>query len=178
MFREASIQVTNAIPKQTRQEHGIFFTPKNIRDSIFKVLGDEHFPTILEPSCGSGEFVLDAREKWPSSQITCIDKHVNTIPEALDIDFMDFPKSEKFHLIIGNPPFYILKGTKTNIFVEIVKKCILDHLHDNGTLAFVLPKSIMNSYPECRQVIIDNLDLIHIENFDDSNNFMGRNNQF
>jgi adenine-specific DNA-methyltransferase len=75
-------------------------------------------------------------------------------------------------LIIGNPPFYILKGTKTNIFVEIVKKCILDHLHDNGTLAFVLPKSIMNSYPECRQTIINNLDLVHVQDFNDSS-FMG-----
>jgi len=172
MFRESSISVTKSIPKQTRQAHGIFFTPKNIRDAIFKVLGDGPFPTILEPSCGSGEFVLDAREKWPESQITCIDKYVNTIPEALDIDFMEFPKSKKFHLIIGNPPFYILPGTKTNIFAEFVKKCILDHLLEDGTIAFVLPKSIMNSYPECRQIIIKHLDLVHVENFDDSH-FMG-----
>lgn len=173
MFRNESVQITQSISKDIRQNRGIFFTPKDIRDAIFKVIKPlGPFQDILEPSCGSGEFVLDAKSHWTSSDITHIDKYVHTMPQTLDIDFMDFSGTKKFHLILGNPPFYILPKSKINIFSEFVKKCILHHLHDDGILAFVLPKSIMNSYPECRQIIIQHLDLIHVQNFDTSN-FIG-----
>ena len=76
-FREASKKFNASLSKETRSEQGIFFTPKKARDVLFAKLADLQINPrrILEPSFGSGEFVLDARQIYPDSHIFGVEKN-------------------------------------------------------------------------------------------------------
>ena len=60
-FSETSKTFNQTLDKETRQSHGIFFTPKSARDRVFQILdANKVVPkTIIEPSFGSGEFIDD-----------------------------------------------------------------------------------------------------------------------
>lgn len=158
-FREASVTLTQALSKDTKQAHGIFFTPKTERDALFKVL-DAHKvrPTsILEPSFGSGEFLYDLCEKYPKARVTGVELNTDLfnackLPHALNMDFLEY--KGKHDLIIGNPPYFVIpKDERTtlcqtgrpNMFVQFLYKAIEENLTDTGYLAFVLPTSLYNS---------------------------------
>ena len=70
-FRESSKKFNEELCKETRQQHGIFFTPKTARERLFQILDNQKVsPTsILEPSFGSGEFLDDLYEKYPDAEI-------------------------------------------------------------------------------------------------------------
>ena len=87
---------------------------------------------------------------------------------------MEFKK--KYDLIIGNPPFYVMKKNekkynkyehyytgRPNIFVLFIAKS-LELLENNGILAFVLPKNFMNClyYDNLRKHISTNYKIIDI----------------
>ena len=157
-FRDSSIELTRSLPKDTKQEQGIFFTPKEARDVVFAIL-DAHKvkpKNILEPSFGSGEFIEDAYAKYPRAKITGIELN-STLFQSLDRpnlynqDFRTYVG--KHDLILGNPPYFVMdKSEETakcqtgrpNIFVQFVYKAVTEHLTKGGYLAFVLPNSFFN----------------------------------
>jgi type I restriction-modification system DNA methylase subunit len=187
-FRQPSLQFNTSIDKDDRKEQGIFFTPKNIRTRLFEVLA-RHATTvtnILEPSFGSGEFVLDATERYPQAEIVGVEKHSQMCNAAMttmagrtmitlrNLDFLDFP-NQKFDLVIGNPPYFVTKAKnpacmtgRGNIFVQFIYKCLTDNLLPNGLLAFVIPTSFYNCsyYQPCRDYIIKHTTILHLENLD------------
>ena len=59
MFSELSITITKKLSKEEKKQGGIFFTPKSIvKKLVEKVLQvKQEFNFVLEPSCGSGEFL-------------------------------------------------------------------------------------------------------------------------
>ena len=75
------------------------------------------------------------------------DSRVNLLKE----DFLDYNPTEQFDLIVGNPPFFVMKkhevdeqyypffDCRPNIFLLFIIKS-LNHLKTNGILSFVLPK--------------------------------------
>jgi hypothetical protein len=157
-FRQSSIELTQSLTKEEKQATGIFFTPKADRDALFQIL-DQHnvVPTsILEPSCGSGEFLEDAYAKYPSALITGVELNERltrsiTRPNILTQDFLTY--QGKHDLILGNPPYFVIQKSaetakcqtgRPNIFVQFLYKCLHDHLTENGVLAFVLPTSLFN----------------------------------
>lgn len=157
-FREVSVQLTSSLSKEEKQSQGIFFTPKEARDAVFAIL-DKHKirPTcVLEPSCGSGEFIEDLYEKYPTATIVGVELNTQLADSIQrshihNLDFMDYRGSHD--LIVGNPPYVVIpKSEETlkcqtgrpNLFVQFIYKSIEDHLTDNGILAFVLPTSFFN----------------------------------
>ena len=76
-FRENSVKFHESLTKETRQEQGIFFTPKKARDLLFEKLRDFGVAprVILEPSFGSGEFLADMRGLYPAATIHAVEKN-------------------------------------------------------------------------------------------------------
>jgi hypothetical protein len=187
-FSELSIQLNNELNKTERQENGIFFTPRLARELIFTKINIAPL-TILEPSCGSGEFIQDCLTRYPKAIITGIEKHgtiysgliksdlyTNNIKKVrvINSDFLT-ANLGKYDLIIGNPPYFVTKDKnplcmtgRGNIFVQFIYKCLTEHLKPDGILAFVLPTSFYNCsyYSPCRNYIRNNCSILHVENID------------
>jgi tRNA1(Val) A37 N6-methylase TrmN6 len=211
-FDELSRKLTKSISKKTKKESGIFFTPPITVSSTLEKL-EIYFTnkkniikTILEPSCGSCEFIKAINEKYPTVNITGIEFN-KTIYEAikekydkenislLNENFLTYSTQTLFDLIIGNPPYFIIKKMKEekkeedkqleankydikynewfdgrpNIFIIFILKS-MDLLKDNGILCFVLPKSFINClyYNKTRQRIYDHNEILDITECDDT----------
>lgn len=181
-FRDASKTFNETLNKETRQKHGIFFTPKTARDRIFQILDNHKVnpKSILEPSFGSGEFLDDVFEKYPDADVFGVELNTdmyNAYPIKVNMEntsFLDY-SAEPVDLIIGNPPYFSVKeknpecmNGKGNIYILFLYKCLTEHLNPNGVLAFVLPTSLYNSsyYEPCRKYIAEKTTILAVEDLD------------
>jgi type I restriction-modification system DNA methylase subunit len=129
-YSELSLKLTDRISKKEKKENGIYFTPlttihKNI-ETLTKYMST--VKTILEPSCGSCEYIIELRKKFPSTpfRITGIELNRTIYDEVcgmvenednsesnatslklINDDFINWKTDDKFDLIIGNPPYYV-----------------------------------------------------------------------
>lgn len=71
-FLDTSSSVQKQLGMKYRAKNGIFFTPKPLRDIVFEHISTKP-TTILEPSCGSGEFLVDCHERYPGAVITGVE---------------------------------------------------------------------------------------------------------
>ena len=90
-------------------------------------------------------------------------------------------KNIKFDLIIGNPPFFVMKSKdvdtqfnnfydgRPNIFILFIILS-LKLLNNNGILSFILPKNFLNCiyYDKTRQLINNNYKIIDISECEDN----------
>ena len=169
-FREPSVKFHTSISKEDRQDQGIFFTPKKVRDLLFEELAKLGVKPkkILEPSFGTGEFLLDAKRIYPQAEIHGVEKNADLFNSLklpgttlVNADFMDW--NGIVDLVLGNPPFFVMDAGKSNkekkifkqkyaecmtggrnIYVAFLHKCLKEHLTDDGYLAFILPTSLFN----------------------------------
>jgi len=191
-YSQLSKDITKQLTKKEKKNNGIYFTPpstvlKNIR--YLKKL-NMNFERILEPSCGTGEFLNALSSQLPESSIVAVEKNTtiydslqNQSPERIQIyndDFITRNIDDKFNLIIGNPPYFVLKKKdvpsiyndyytgRPNIFIIFIIKS-LSLLAEDGILSFVLPKSFTNClyYDNTRKFINENYIILNIENCDD-----------
>ncbi len=156
MLSQYSVETTKAFTKEHKSKHGIYFTPKSVRDLVWEHINIT--PTnILEPSAGSGEFFDDCLERFPGATVTGVelDAGMAQAKGFVNQDFLEWKSDISFDLIIGNPPFVqrnkghasdknIVSG-RSNLYVEFIYKSLTQHLAPGGTLAFVIPASIGNS---------------------------------
>jgi hypothetical protein len=181
-FRDVSIELTNSLTKETKQAHGIFFTPKEARDVVFQVLDSNGVKpkSILEPSFGSGEFIEDAYVKYPRAKITGVELNPTLFasldrPNLHNIDFLTY--SGKHDLILGNPPYFVIpKSDETvkcqtgrpNLFIQFLYKAIHEHLNANGYLGFVLPTSLYNClyYEPMRRYLFEHTTILAVKPLD------------
>jgi len=89
-FRPHSIDLTQNLSSAVKKKEGIFFTPKHCRqlliDFIFKQFRIDNHTTLLEPSLGSGEFILDIQEQYPElKHITGVEKNEEIYNNVKDI---------------------------------------------------------------------------------------------
>ena len=182
-FSDISKKLSSSLSKETRKKEGIFFTPKNVRAKIIDALDSYGIEPqrILEPSCGSGEFLEDVQKY--NAEVVAVEYNKKIYDEIKSkyedkmtlkcMDFMEFKDDEKFDLIIGNPPYFVTtqkdKNCMTgrgNIFVMFIYKCLTRHLKEGGVLAFVLPTSFYNCkyYEPCRRYIYEHTTVFHLEN--------------
>jgi len=107
---------------------------------------------VLEPSAGDGAFAAKIRDCVAIE----LDQRVAP-PNALVMDFFDYPVSEKFDTIIGNPPYVrhqdILAETherlasplfdgRSNLYLYFIEKCVR-HLNHRGELIFITPRDFI-----------------------------------
>ena len=189
-FSDISKSLTNSITKAEKKTQGIFFTPpETVINMINKVKSlKSSLESILEPSCGSGEFIDYLTKYFTDSKITAIElnnmifesiknKQSNNI-NLLNEDFIKYTDQNKYDLIIGNPPFYVMKkheapndyhqyfDGRPNIFLLFVIKS-LKILKSDGILSFVLPRNFINClyYDKTRQFIDKNFKIHFINIF-------------
>ncbi|ADG72845.1 HsdM family class I SAM-dependent methyltransferase [Brachyspira murdochii] len=185
---------------EKRKRLGQYFTPKSIRELLLKKLisisDKKDNVKILDPACGSGEFILSFKEYFNNphlygfeideSLVSISKKLINNADiKCIDTLKIDIEKSIKYDYVIGNPPYFEFKPDKetkkkysdiisgrVNIF-SIFIKLGLELLEDGGYLAYVVPPSMNNGafFSKLREYIINNSSVEYLHIVEGSDNF-------
>jgi tRNA1(Val) A37 N6-methylase TrmN6 len=195
-FSKLSQDLTKSLSLDDKKNNGIYFTPQNIvKLTIDNILDYKNsILTILEPSCGSCEFIQFIDNTFTNKSINCIElnktifdnikdiKLINNKINLINTNYLDYNDDILYDLIIGNPPYYVMNKKnvdkkyskyyegRPNIFILFIIHS-LNKLNDNGILSFILPKNFMNClyYNKLRNYIYKNYKIINIIDCSDSN---------
>lgn len=197
-YSSISQKLNKNISLKDKKQDGIFFTPITTIKENIKFLQPymKDIEYILEPSCGSCEYIMELNRYGKKFHITGVEYN-KTIYESIkelatdnvslyNTDFLRFEVEQKYDLIIGNPPYFVLKKTnvepryhdffdgRPNIFILFILKS-LKLLNPNGILSFVLPRNFLNCayYDKTRKYLSEHYTLLNIMNCNDS--FMDTN---
>ena len=131
-FSSLSLELTKELSLKSKKDNGIYFTPKSIIKKtidIIKSIPDYtdtiKFKTILEPSCGSCEFIKYITQEFTNKKlsITAIEfndiiyqkisklnfvENTNNTIEFINKDYMTYNNEKMYDLIIGNPPYFVM----------------------------------------------------------------------
>lgn len=163
---------------------GQVFTPQSIVAQMLTLKCNDG--RVLEPSCGNGAFFHEIPN--------CIGIEIDTnhCPiGALNMDFFDYPITEKFDTIIGNPPYVryqdISSETKkklksglfderSNLYLFFIEKCI-NHLTEHGELIFITPRDFLKATSSIKlnKFIFENGTITDIIELGDKSIFKGFN---
>jgi tRNA1(Val) A37 N6-methylase TrmN6 len=166
-YSNISKELTTKLSKITKQTGGIYFTPPSIILDNIKLLEPyiQSINNVLEPSCGSCEYINALTKKYNHLNITGIELN-KTIYDSIkefetsnvklyNEDYLKYESMECYDLIIGNPPYFVMKKEtvqksyykyfegRPNIFILFIIKSIT-LLKENGIISFVLPKNFLN----------------------------------
>ncbi len=194
-YSDLSHNLTKCITKKEKRDYGIFFTPPQTIKKNLKFLQPfmKNFKKILEPSCGSCEYIIQLNDLFQGEDVDITGIEFNThIYNSIDhfssvrtkiynADFLLFDDAKKYDLIIGNPPYFVMKkkdihkrfhrffNGRPNIFIIFILKS-LELLENDGILSFILPTSFLNClfYDETRKYISQNYTILNIYYNDDS----------
>lgn len=116
-----------------RHEHDAYMTPRPVCDALLEKLG-LHVDKVLEPCCGTGNWVRAYKAYCPSADIfsadiqdkyVCHESVAHFTGDVLTLSGL----SPNFDLVLGNPPY-----KHAEAFVEKGMAC----LRPSGHLAFLL----------------------------------------
>ena len=197
-YTKESIDYLNNADLKKRKNLGQYFTPKSIRELLLSKLPKKDNAYILDPACGSGEFLLSCEKYFKNPNLNGfeIDKNLVSIASKLiknsnikNIDALNIDIKNKYDYVIGNPPYFeirlneklkskhfeIIKG-RVNIFSLFIK-IGLEALKDEGYLAYVVPPSMNNGayFSKLREYIIKNASLEYLHIIDGADNFHSAN---
>jgi len=201
-YSELTITVTSQLSKSEKKDYGIFITPKviitKLFDSALQYISNENMniKRILEPSCGTCEIINYCDSLYDNVEIDGIeynDKIFNSIQNLtfknkvnlINKNFMEYNSAEEYDFIVGNPPYFVCKKSdipskyhefctgRPNIFGLFIIHS-LSMLKSGGILAFVIPKSFMNSayYAVVRNYIKKTCKIVEIIDFKENNEFI------
>lgn len=169
---------------------GSYYTPRSIVKSMISRMNIQNDTKILDPCCGTGSFLLEAKISNPLNlwgididAVAVMIAKVNLFIKFKEVDFypniflMDFLDSnvikENFDYIITNPPWGAdIDYVSNRLFPEIrsgesfsymlVKSRKL--LKKNGALIFLLPEAFLNVkvHNDIRRFIIERMSLSEI----------------
>lgn len=192
-FNNNSLHLTQAIAQHVKREQGIYFTPMTIVDEMCRKLEEIikrkrlRIKSILEPSCGSCNFVKKLDLTFRNKTLYGIEcnkciynymKYYETLNNKFKIINKNFlnMRNSKFDVIIGNPPYgrsYMNKYSKYhngqgNLYIYFILKS-LKMLKPNGILCFLLPNSFLRvlNYNRVREHIYKNYNIIDIVEHND-----------
>lgn len=197
-YSDLSIEMTKVIDKKIKKEQGIFISPRSIIEklsqAVFKYasMNGLSLQRILEPSCGTCEIInyLD-KELNKVESIDGVELNSTIFNKILALDFVnqinltqyDFLRytcEYEYDLIIGNPPYVVCNKAdiptqyqsfvvgQANLFGVFILHS-LSMLKPNGLLAFIIPKSFLNScyYAKVRNYIMTCCRIVEIIDFTD-----------
>lgn len=180
---------SGGVAKEGRGILDEYYTDSKIVEAVRNLIKDQFKNqkeiSVLEPSIGTGNFVYAAKDLAQKTQITAFEINETTAkiakifhPEA-EIKLRSFETefieengskkdsqnfSEKYDLVIGNPPYGEHRGfykglgeePKLSKYEDYFVKRSLDTLKSNGVLAMVLPSGWLN-----RQKNLENAELLN-----------------
>jgi len=136
------------------EQLGQVFTPPTVVNFMLDLCRNKG--RALEPSAGDGAFFQLLQERQPDCVGIEIDAKV--APAGVEVcDFFDYPLSEQFDTIIGNPPYVRFQDVavdtkkqlksklfdaRSNLFLFFIEKCI-HHLKPGGELVFIVPREFI-----------------------------------
>lgn len=182
-----SKELTSKLSKIEKKNNGIYFTPPSCVNNNIKLLQPyiNKATNVLEPSCGSGEYITALHKLFPHLNITGIEYNQTIYQSVLQLnnekiniinmDYLSYETDTKYDHIIGNPPYFVIKKEEVdksyypyfegrpNIFILFIIKSI-NLLNDNGILSFILPKNFLNClyYDKTRKYIGKHFQILHI----------------
>ena len=166
-YSSLSKELTSKLSKTIKQCGGIYFTPPSVIAENIKLLEPymNNINSVLEPSCGSCEYINALLKNYKHLQITGLElnstiydsiKDQNSVNVKLyNSDYLKYDTSETYDLIIGNPPYFVMKKEtvdksyykyfegRPNIFILFIIKSIA-LVKENGLISFVLPKNFLS----------------------------------
>lgn len=149
-----------------KNKYGQYFTVRPIADFMVSLISHGKDCKILEPSCGKGVFL----DGLVDSGFTDVAAYEIDATLGANYDFVQFrsflsvPTTEKYDVIIGNPPYIRWKNLEQELkeelkdnplwnkyfnslcdylFIFILKS--IEHLNDNGELLFICSEYWMNT---------------------------------
>ena len=186
-YSNISKELTTKLSKTIKQSGGIYFTPPSIILDNIKLLKPyiHSITNVLEPSCGSCEYISALIKNYNHLKITGIELN-KTIYDSIkefessniklyNEDYLKYESTELYDLIIGNPPYFVMKKEnvdksyykyfegRPNIFILFIIKSIT-LLKENGIISFVLPKNFLNClyYDKTRNYINKHFQILDI----------------
>lgn len=200
-FSDLTLKITKLLSKKEKKEYGFFATPQSIVirliDHVLEYCQKNNIiiEATLEPSCGSCEIVRTIDEKIVTT-IDAIEYNKKIYENIKDLefknpvqiysfDFLKYKTEKMYDLIIGNPPYFVFPKEdvpseyneyitgRPNIFGIFILHS-LSMLKMNGILAFIIPKSFLNSayYGKIRNYIKSTCTIIDIIDFEENNDFL------
>jgi len=186
-YSELTLAVTKQLSKAEKKEYGFFVTPPSIIHTVIARIQRENptIQTILEPSCGTGEFITACSAAFPHAHIDGVEwnqtvfEHTRKVfPGIHHADFTKWSKTG-YDLILGNPPYFVCSKDavpvpyreymvgRPNMFGVFILHA-LNLLAPGGRIAFVIPKSFMNAafYAKIREHIMNTCSILDILVFD------------
>ena len=186
-YSDLSHLLTKKISKLDKKNNGIYFTPPSTIQLNLELLKPyiKKNMNVLEPSCGSCEYIQALNGGFKNLNIIGVElndiiydgiKHFSKQNVSIICqDYLTYNPSAKYGLIIGNPPYFVMKKPdvdnmyyeyfdgRPNIFVLFIIKS-LALLEENGILSFVLPNNFLNClyYDKTRKYINKSCNILHI----------------
>lgn len=133
---------------------GQVFTPPQVVEFMLDLCRNNG--RVLEPSAGDGAFFNALLRR--GQDCVGIEVDARVAPAAAWVmDFFDFPLSEQFASIVGNPPYVRLQDVtvdtrnklksplfdqRSNLFLFFIEKCVR-HLLPGGELVFIVPREFV-----------------------------------
>ena len=203
-YSQLSISVTQSLSKNEKKDYGIFITPRVIIEKLFESLCNYTtkngivIQNILEPACGTCEIVNFCDNNFNNVSIDAIELNSQVFTSVKDLqfknnvklinkDYMLFnPETKYYDLIVTNPPYFVLDKSypipknmkqfvvgRPNIFGLFILHAI-SMIAPNGIIAFIIPKSFLNSsyYSKVRNHIKQTCKIIEIIDFEKDNKFI------
>jgi len=188
-YSSGTMEYIKSSSVEKRVSLGQFFTPKRLRDELLSHIPRLVNPRVLDPACGTGEFLISARSYFINPSLECWDidpevvkfarKHV---PDAKTVvrNSLLVPFEEKYDVIIGNPPYFEFDppdeirekyreviGGRVNIYSLFIYLGV-KLLKPGGYLGYVVPSSMNNGayFNKLRKFIVENTDIVYIKRID------------
>jgi adenine-specific DNA-methyltransferase len=201
-FSELTVSITKVLSKSEKKEYGIFISPKIIISKLinyvieYATANSINIKRILEPSCGTCEIINYCDKLFQNVEVCGVEYNEKIFNAIKDLkfknvvklvknNFMVYTNESSFDFIVGNPPYFVCKKTdipdryhefcngRPNIFGLFIIHS-LSMLNIDGILAFIIPKSFLNSlyYGPIRNYIKKTCKIINIIDFEQDNDFI------
>jgi len=148
-----------------RKSRGQYMTPRALRQELLNNLDLWPGIRVLDPACGTGEFLRDVLDREPEAQVFGWDSDESILKYARELvpegtylcrDALEPSLSEPFDLVIGNPPYFQFRASEPvrRYFADVISgrpnifslffKVGMENLNSNGQLGYVVPPSMNN----------------------------------
>jgi len=195
-LRPETVEYMKIASLEYRKKTGQFFTPRSVREQLMLHLPESRNPRVIDPSCGTGEFLLSAQEYFEDPELHGweVDERLAGIARGLvpnaKIETTDALRKEyraEFDFVIGNPPYYEFKpnegtrskfgeiiGGRPNIYAMFIFLG-LRLLKEGGYLAYVVSPSMNNGayFSKLRRFVLRSANIEYMTILDSPQIFEG-----